>query len=60
MDTKSTFETEQYNLSLSQINNIDDALFQITNQSKQQYSKEEIEIARGNLALMNDRVFALE
>ena len=46
-----------YNKSLSQIDNIDDALFQITNQPKQQYSKQEIEAARGNLALMNDRVF---
>ena len=35
----------------------DEILSQITNQPKRQFSKKEIDEARGNLALMNDRVF---
>ena len=36
---------------------IDEAIIQITAQPKRQYSQKEIEEARQNLALMNDRVF---
>ena len=36
---------------------IDEVIVQITSQPKRQYTKEEIEVARQNLALMNDRVF---
>ena len=36
---------------------LDEALIQITRQPKRQYSQQEIDEARQNLALMNDRVF---
>ena len=36
---------------------LDHALAQITKQPKRRYSQQEIDEARGNLALMNDRVF---
>ncbi|MDR2737028.1 MAG: Rpn family recombination-promoting nuclease/putative transposase, partial [Gracilibacteraceae bacterium] len=36
---------------------LDNALAQITSQPKRQYTRQEIDEARGNLALMNDRVF---
>ena len=36
---------------------LDNALAQITSQPKRQYTQQEIDEARGNLALMNDRVF---
>jgi len=36
---------------------IDEALTQITSQPKRQYTQQEIDEARDNLALMNDRVF---
>jgi len=40
-----------------QATGMDDALLKITGQPKRQYTQEEIDEARGNLALMNDRVF---
>jgi len=42
---------------LIQENNIDEVLAQIIKQPKQKYSQEEIDEARDNLMLMNDRVF---
>ena len=36
---------------------IDETIIQITGQPKRQYSQQEIDEARQNLALMNDRVF---
>jgi len=47
------------NLSSTQLQatSIDDALLQISRQPKRQYTQQEIDEARGNLALMNDRVF---
>ena len=47
---------ESANLS-PQADSLDEVLVQITRQPKRQYSQEEIDEARGNLALMNDRVF---
>jgi len=40
-----------------QATSLDEALIQITAQSKHQYTQQEIDEARDNLALMNDRVF---
>ena len=40
-----------------QADGFDEALIQITAQPKRQYTQQEIDEARGNLALMNDRVF---
>ena len=63
MDTKSSIETEQHKKALSQADDnaiiqiINDALSKIREKPKQRYSKQEIEEARGELVLMNDRVF---
>ncbi|MCL1916878.1 MAG: Rpn family recombination-promoting nuclease/putative transposase [Peptococcaceae bacterium] len=51
MDIESV-ETSQHTHEL-----LDHALAQITKQPKRRYSQQEIDEARGNLALMNDRVF---
>ena len=56
MGIKPNDKPEQNKKKLLQTDTIDEALLQITNKPKRQYSQEEIEIARGN-ALMNDRVF---
>jgi len=42
---------------LQQADAIDETIIQITAQPKRQYSQQEIDEARKNLALMNDRVF---
>ena len=39
--------------------NIDEILFKLANLPKRQYTQEEIDEARQNLALMNDRVFLM-
>ena len=57
MDIESNSKPEQNKKTPLQADTIDEAFLQITNKPKRQYSQEEIEVARGNLALMNDRVF---
>ena len=57
MDTKKQNEFEKYEDLLSQANNIGEVLVLLANQPKRQYSQQEIDDARGNLSLMNDRVF---
>ena len=57
MDNKTTNETEQNKNILLQAESFDEALIKLTNLPKRQYSQQEIDEARKNLALMNDRVF---
>ena len=57
INTISTSESNQYEEALSQTNSLDETLLLLTSQPKRQYTEQEIEEARGNLALMNDRVF---
>ena len=48
---------EQHENILAQVDNLDEALAQISNIPKRQYTKQEIAEARGNFSLMYDRVF---
>ena len=57
INTMSISENKQYDEALSQANSLDETLALLTSQPKRQYTEHEIEEARGNLALMNDRVF---
>ena len=41
----------------AQVDILNDAILHITSLPKRQYTQQEIDDARGNLALMNDRVF---
>ena len=59
MDNKPGTKTEQIETILSQADCFNDALVLLTNQPKHQHTQQEIEEARGNLALMNDRVFLM-
>ena len=52
-----TIETEQSVDTLTQAESFEEALLKLTNLPKRQYSQQEIDEARQNLALMNDRVF---
>ena len=51
------FMDVQHNEANSHQISFDDAIIQITNQPKHQYTQQEIEIARGELSFMDDRVF---
>jgi hypothetical protein len=57
VNTESTNGTGQDEKPLSQPESLDDALVQITKQPKRQYSQQEIDEAREELALMDNRVF---
>lgn len=50
-------EAEQNEITLSQAESLEEALLKLTNLPKRQYTQQEIDEARANLALMNDRVF---
>ena len=55
---KSVKNQDPYNKETQALTNaIDQGLMQITAGPKRQYSQQEIEVARQNLNLMNDRVF---
>ena len=59
MDTELTQQGERYEKILSQTSKLDDILLQIAESigiASHQFTKQEIEEARGNLSPMNDRV----
>lgn len=57
MDAVSLNEGKQYEEITTQADNIDDVFLRIASLPKQQYTQQEIDEARENLAFMNDRVF---
>ena len=57
MDKEPIGAAEQIKNMLAQAGSVSEALAWLTNRTKRQYTEQEIEEARGNLALMNDRVF---
>ena len=57
MDKESIIEAWQAKSALMQERGFEEALAFLARQPKRQYTEQEIEEARGNLALMNDRVF---
>ena len=57
MDTESISVPKQLENGPRKPGNLEEALAMITSQPKRQHTQEEIDEARGNLALMNDRVF---
>ena len=57
MDIESMNKNKHNTDTLLQTDDFDDALALITAQPKRQYTQQEIDEARENLALMNDRVF---
>ena len=59
MEKEPAFEAEQNEIVLQKENSFYEALALLSNQPKRQYTQQEIDEARGNLALMNDRVFLM-
>ena len=57
MDTKTERGGEQRETPLYQAKSLDEALAILASLPKRKYTEQEIEEARGKLALMNDRVF---
>ena len=59
MDQEPTNETEQINFELPHEDIFNETLALLSRQPKRKYTQQEINEARGNLALMNDRVFLM-